>query len=271
MNNLTPDLERIVDKILASTKYRNATYLDETIRNLVISESQIIQNEAKLEKSVRKKLHNIVASYLGDPNYKEAEEIITAAITTSNEKNIKKACIDIMNFHLSTRERIPILDEIYPEIFTITGKPRSILDLACGLHPLSIPWMGLQKNTSYYAYDIHLERVDFINHFLTALEMEPLAVKKDILAAFPKETGDIAFILKEVHRFEQRKKGVSLDIITNLRVNYVVISFPIMSISGQFNLLGSYENLLEKILRFKSWHFEKLVFKTEVFFIIKKV
>ena len=46
-----------------------------------------------------------------------------------------------------------------------TNASDRVLDLACGLHPLAFPWMGLPLTTQYYAYDIHQPRVDLIGHF----------------------------------------------------------------------------------------------------------
>ena len=66
-------------------------------------------------------------------------------------------------------------DNFYQTIFHQTGLPSSLHDLACGLHPLSFPWMGLPLTTLYYAYDIIQPRIDFINHFFSKIGISPMA------------------------------------------------------------------------------------------------
>jgi 16S rRNA (guanine(1405)-N(7))-methyltransferase len=270
MVNNQIDYEKIVRRILESPKYRNSSFLEETIRDLVESEAIHLRNEGQLERSVRQKLHNVVAFYLGEPDYQIAERLLLSAVEEENINTLKLACIGIMEHHTSTRERIPILDKIYKSIFSITGKPSSLLDLACGLHPLSIPWMNLGDNVNYYAYDINLERVRFLNLYFSSVGMKPLASHQDILASFPKEKGEIAFIFKEIHRFEQRKKGISVKLIESLNVPNVVVSFPTKSISKQHNLSAGYKRLFYKLVSSKPWIINELLFDNEIFFVITK-
>ena len=58
-------------------------------------------------------------------------------------------------------ERISIYKDLYKQIFKITKKPKSILDLGCGLNPLSYPLMNL-KNVTYNACDIAINDLNLI-------------------------------------------------------------------------------------------------------------
>ncbi len=113
----------------------------------------------------RTRLHHIMAAYLGDPLYNTPEDPVMIAARSGNQQLLRESCIGAMQCHASTRERIPYLDEFYTRIFVVTSQPKSIIDVACALHPLGIPWMNLAPDTLYYAYDIHRPRVDYLNRF----------------------------------------------------------------------------------------------------------
>ena len=61
--------------------------------------------------------------------------------TLKNHPFDSKESLDIHNklliSHKSTKERLEYYPGLYKSLFNITGKPASILDLACGLNPLS--------------------------------------------------------------------------------------------------------------------------------------
>jgi len=79
---------------------------------------------------VRKKLHNIVAPYLGDPDYPLAAKTLEDAFQPGDSQAVKAACARLLATHASTLERLKILDEFYPRLFSLTGSPKTILDLA---------------------------------------------------------------------------------------------------------------------------------------------
>jgi len=60
--------------------------------------------------------------------------------------------------HKSSMERLSFYPDLYEKLFAITGKPDSILDIACGLNPLSFVYMGFDSkdnhNVQYYAAEL---------------------------------------------------------------------------------------------------------------------
>jgi 16S rRNA (guanine(1405)-N(7))-methyltransferase len=75
-------------------------------------------------------------------------------------------CERAMRSHASTRERLPDLDEFYAGVMQRTGALESVLDVACGLNPLALPWMGLPAGGRYLACDIYTDMVSFLNKIL---------------------------------------------------------------------------------------------------------
>ena len=57
------------------------------------------------------------------------------------------------------REVIPQPAEVLAGNLHLLPKTGEALDLACGLNPLSLPWMGLNDEATYHVYDIDAERI----------------------------------------------------------------------------------------------------------------
>jgi len=262
------EIAAIVATIKHSRKYQD-TY-EETIRALVQVEAGRFKTKKKIEKAVRQRLHRIMAPYVGDPDYAAAEAELTAAFRPDSQQAIRETCARILASHVSTRERLPILDRFYEEIFRVTGKPGAILDLACALNPLTFPWMGLPTTVEYHAYDVHERRIAFINTFFSLQGLFPLGKVQDIALRFPEEEADVAFFLKELPRFEQNYGGVGLALLATLRVRHLVVSFPTVSFHGGRALTDHYRRFFYDFIARKEWPVVEIEFESELVFCADK-
>ncbi|HWR65852.1 MAG TPA: hypothetical protein VN364_07010, partial [Bellilinea sp.] len=241
-------LARLNREIQTSYKYRGLDLPLETLHDLLTMEMAKGRSGNTALQAVREKLHNIVAPYLGDPDYTAAHGTLDAAVNSGDPENIKAWCREMMESHASTRERIPQLETFYEELWALTGCPESILDLACALHPFGLPWMNLPAITRYYAYDLHAPRITLINRFLVAMGHEALARVQDILVNPPEVEADVALFFKEAHRFEQRQKGCNRPFFEALRVRWLLVSLPAADLSGHHSLVERQRNLMDSIL-----------------------
>lgn len=183
---------------------------------------------------------------------------------------VKFICAQILAAHASTRERMPILEEFYRRLFARIGRPRSIIDVACGLNPFAFPWMKLPASTIYHAYDLHHPRVDLINHFFKLQGLQPLAVARDVLVHPPQEEADAAFLFKEAHRIEQRQRGANVPLWQALKVRYLVVSLPAESLSGKHNLMERQRALVQSVVSGQPWTVDEMIFENEMVFVIEK-
>jgi 16S rRNA (guanine(1405)-N(7))-methyltransferase len=266
------EIERLIDSLKQSRKY-GATH-EATIRELVLAESGHYKKAKQVEKAVRKRLHSIMAPYLGDPDYERATRELTAVFTTNDPAQIKACCHKLLYDHLSTRERLPILDDFYRQIFAVTGRPRSLLDIACGLNPLAYRWMGLAgapEPVHFYAYDIHAPRIDLINHYFRLEGLPPLARLQDVALNPPQETADLALFLKELPRFA-RNYGSDLarSFLHNLNVRWLVVSFPTVSTHGGRSLVERYRDYFHELID-PAWPVTELLFDSELVMIAEKI
>jgi 16S rRNA (guanine(1405)-N(7))-methyltransferase len=228
------------------------------------------QNSQKsVLKSVRRKLHNIVAPYLGEPDYAAYSAKLSKIRDSSLQSNeLRSFCLEILSEHASTKERIPFHSQFYSELFQEVGKPGSVVDLACGLHPFAFPWMGLPLSIEYHAYDILQPRIDFINLFFTKIGLKPLAENRDILVNPPLIRSDLGLFFKEAHRFEKRQPGCNRNFWQSLIVSNLAISLPTQDLSGTHRLIDYHRQLVLENLPEGS-EVKEIEFPNEVLFILK--
>jgi len=255
------DVQKMVKDILNSRKYRELGLNPATVKDL-------IRQEANQRKSVRRKLHNIVAPYLGEPDYAQLSiQLHQLEDVSLDSQELREFCHGVLSEHASTAERIPKITEFYTRLFTATGQPESILDLACGLHPLAFPWMGLPLSTQYHAYDIIQPRIDFINSFFEKIGLAPLAENRDVMIHPPQIPADLGIFFKEAHRTEKRQPGCNRAFWDSLNVDVLAVSLPTQDLSGTHSLLDQHRALVSENLPDNA-SLEELLFEDEIVFLI---
>jgi 16S rRNA (guanine(1405)-N(7))-methyltransferase len=263
-------VQAMVAKVLDTKKYRHTGLNPVTIEALIHYEAPYHTSKKQLLKTVKRKLHNIVAPYLGEPDYAALTEDLQQIQDCSlDSPQLIEFCRTALSAHASTAERIPVMSEFYSRLFTAAGIPNAILDLACGLHPLGFPWMGLPTTVRYHAYDILQPRVDFINQFFIKLGMAPLAENRDILIDPPTQPADLGIIFKEAHRFEKRQPGCNRVFWESLNVKYLAVSLPSQNLSGTLNLLDGHRSLVHANLP-DNRRVSEILVDTEIIFLIER-
>jgi 16S rRNA (guanine(1405)-N(7))-methyltransferase len=264
------DVDTIVAELGQSRKYHAIGLCDDTIRDIVITELERQKTPKAAIQSARKKLHEVMALYLGDPDYAAATRLLEAAFASGDPGAVREVCADVLRAHDSTRERLPLLDTFYPRVFAVTGYPQTMLDVACGLNPLALPWMGLPPGARFLAYDIHQQRVDFLNRYFALQGVEGAAYMQDILVHYPPESGDVALLLKEIHRMEKRRRGIVLPLLDALDVGWIVLSSPTHSRTGRHGVKAVYRQQVHAILADRPWPVTEIEFENELVYCVRK-
>jgi 16S rRNA (guanine(1405)-N(7))-methyltransferase len=262
--------EELITSLLTSRKYRALDLPRETLQDLVEKAAEMTHNPRELNHIVRQKLHQLVAPYLGDPDYLACQHDLDIAYQTGDTEQIKAACRKILAAHASTRERLPILPHFFERLFAHTGQPHVILDLACGLNPFALPWMGLASDTLYYAYDLHQPRLDAINHLFGLNGMQPLAIHQDILVSPPTIKADVAFFFKEAHRFEQRRRGCNREFLQQIHARHLLVSLPTQNLTGTHLKTDQHRRLVMESIAGLPWQIQEIEFENEIVFCIEK-
>lgn len=267
--------DEITQKIKNTKKYKHLE--PSLIEQVVSSVAGRYQSSYEVDRKARNILHQLWGAYYNDaPNFKKMAKQYQQNI--QQKIPIKQALLPILATHASTRERVGLLAEFYAKIFATTGTPESIVDHACGLNPLTIPWMNLPKETSYSAFDIDAHGTEFI--------IDIIELTKEIQSgAFPESTfisqqsiqssvnhsSEVAFFFKCITCLDHLEKGIGLKALEQQVCKYAVVTFPIKSIKGyEKGMKDFYANHFEQYLAGKPWGIEKLTFQTELVYVLKK-
>jgi 16S rRNA (guanine(1405)-N(7))-methyltransferase len=271
------ELDRIAAAVATSKKYRSICA--DTIRRIAERELASRGNVKAAAKATKRRLHQVYGAFEQDFNYEAAYQQLRDAYELDSDDEIRAACRHVMGQHSSTRERLPILDQFYTDIFEITGQPSLLLDLGCGLNPLALPWIdrippqgsGQSPGIRYVPLDIDADRVRFLNRYLALAGLEPLARCQDILSHPPNDAADVALLLKMSPTLERQDPGATLGLIEQLAAPYVVVSFAVKSLGGrEKGMVEYYQQQFLGWLRDRQWPAEKLAFDSELVFIVRR-
>jgi len=176
-----------------------------------------------------------------------------------------------MGYHASTRERLPILDQFYAGIFSYLPPIRSVLDVACGLHPLAISWMPLGEDAEYYSCDIYHGMMNFLQAYLAIINMRGSAQVRDVIQHCPTHKVDVAFILKTIPCLEQVDKSAGSRLLHTINADHLVVSFPISSLGGKRKgMVEHYETRFRELVAHEKWEIKRLEFSSELVFVVRK-
>ena len=262
-------LDQVVKEISRSSKYKDID--KQVIRR--IAEKEFSENTRIKEaiKVTKRRLHQIAGVFFTSrPKYSYWLEELRR-LKGFDDSRFRETCIRIMRLHSSTKERLEVLDKFYAGIFSEVSPVNSVLDLACGLNPLSIPWIPQFERLEYRAYDIYADLVDFLNAYIRLLPVKGHAEVRDVLFDPPRRKGDLALILKTIPCFDQIDAAAIQTMLEKINVDNLVISFPVRSLGGiEKMMIRNYTERFEKITRQMDWNIKKILFKTELVFLMSK-
>ena len=265
------DVDHLVNTVLASKGYREIA--PSLIREIAAQELTKRRSLKEAIKATKNKLHQVSGAYLdGAENYSAWLLELHEAMSSGERDRLRAWCRQIMQHHASTRERLPILDQFYTEIFAHLPPIHSLLDIACGLNPLALPWMPLTKGATYLACDIQQDMMAFLQQWFHAeSSVQGCAQVCNVLSACPTDSIDVALLLKTIPCLEQIDKTAGLRLLHTIQADYLVISYPVRSLGGKHKgMIDYYEEHFRKLVSQEAWGITKLIFPTELVFIVKK-
>jgi 16S rRNA (guanine(1405)-N(7))-methyltransferase len=260
-----PPRQQVVAALRASRKY--ADLCPQTLERVADWALDRHCGATEAVKAAKRKLHQVYGSYISRAPRKV--EPLVARVDPGDPAQCCRVCREILKGHASTAERAAFLPELYAELFAITGKPRSVLDLACGFHPFALPWMHLAPGTRYIAIDIDGWLVRLIDAFLGRLGFDADARCSDVLARPIPDAVDVAFVLKCLPCLEQQEKGVAVRLLASIQARHLVVSYPTRSLGGKRKGMDQhYGALMADIAKALDRPFTQVRFPGEVFYVV---
>lgn len=265
---LDRQLDSLVIEVLTSPKYRAIS--PDLIRTISAREMTKGRSPKETVKAIKNKLHQVAAAYQRSaPDYTRWQTQLTHAAATGVD--LRPICRTILAAHASTHERLPLLDEFYSRLFAGLPPINTLLDLACGLNPLSLPWMKLESTTLYHACDIYADEIGFLNSVLPLFAVEGSAVVCDLLTAVPSQPADVALLLKTIPCLEQVDKQIGPRLLEQINARVLILSYPRQSLGGRNRgMTVNYEAHFHSLVAPFAWPFDKIEFSNELVFRIFK-
>jgi len=211
-------------------------------------------------KAAKRALHELAGAFLGADSCRRAERLVRAMADEDGEGR-RRVCREVLRLHASSAERLPVMEELYERIRQAAadarGVPRSapvrVLDVACGLGPFALPWMGLSPGSSYRGVDADGRVVDLARTALPYLEVpelrEPPEVEvADVLEPPAAALGgiDVVLMLKTLPTLERLEPDAGVDLVRRTAAPVVVISTATGSLGGRRHL--RHDELIERTL-----------------------
>ena len=168
--------------------------------------------------------------------------------------------------HKSSKERLEFYDKVYSFIFSITGKPKKVLDLGCGLNPLS--YKDIKDGIYFIATELTNYDCEKIRYFFKKNEIKGEVIKSDLrtYSKFPEV--DVCFMFKILDSLESKGHLLSEKLIKEIKAKYIVASFSTQNIKGKkmnYPRRGWIEIMLQRL----GLIYTKYEESNEIFYIIK--
>ena len=260
-------LDALVERVVAGPKYRYVSR--DLIRGVGARELAIRRSLKEAVKATKNKLHQVGGAYFEaaiDYHY----ALAGLRVTRDDPAAFRQTCRDIMSLHASTRERLAILDDFYNVVLANLSDIRVVMDIACGLNPLALPWMPFAGQIEYVAYDVYADMMGFIGEFFEIVGVTGQAEVRDVIGNLPARTADLALILKTLPCLEQVDKTAVPRLLDAIQARYLLISYPARSLGGRRKgMVENYEAHFWEVAGGRKWTVQRFEFPTELAFLVE--
>lgn len=239
------DLDTVLATLRASKKYSGLA--DAALQRVAAWAVARHRSTREASKAAKRKLHQVHGAYF-DGKHLSAIDCALDRIGVADVETKKSICSEVLSLHASTAERSEILGSLYRAVFDVTGVPRSIIDVGCGLHPFGLPWMGLDSDCRYTAMDVDERLAARLDRFLGIMGQNARVYAGDILSDGVAEAADVALFMKVAPCFEQQSSGAFREILMKTQAAWSVVTFPVASLGGRdVGMRQHYERFIEEI------------------------
>ncbi|MHB8134814.1 MAG: class I SAM-dependent methyltransferase [Anaerolineaceae bacterium] len=263
-------LEAIVKEVQKGSKYRSVH--EDLVRNIAAIEIKKGRSNKETIKAVRNKIHQVGSAY--QPLGIDYNQLINQLQTLPKDMydpRVKEFCREAMGLHASTRERLDILETFYSTCLSNLTPIHSLLDLACGLNPLTLPWIPIRKDAKIFACDIYTDQIDFLNQFFSYFNIQGKAFCCDLTQEIPALETQITFILKTIPCLEQIDKHIGQRLLSGIQSKYLLISFPAQSLGGRDKGMRLfYSKHFQSLIQNQDWSVQSYSFSNEEAYLVEK-
>lgn len=261
---MTEQYDAILSKLLQSKNTRDVC--PDTVQRVWEDCKGRYKRTKDAEKAAREALHGITGAFMTPQEARQLGLDIQAWQADHTDVGLER----VMSRHASTRERLPLadMDALYRRIFSVTGRPRSVLDLACGINPLYLAARGIPT----VGLDISGLAVAAVNRFAEICGTQVSAICADLLCqgAIPSERFDVALMLKLVPLLERQRTIVALEVMNAVNASFLIVSFPTRTLGGRnVGMAAQYSAWMDTHMPAGRSVAEQFEMRNELFYILR--
>lgn len=269
---MSDDVERLVEAVIAGRKYRLVSR--DLVAHVVQSLAGRPGSPEEKVKLARSKIHQVAFAYLGPaPNYDRWLARIRSAAASGDHASLVEACCDAMRGHASTRERLPFLREFYATTIPDWSGIRTVVDVGCGLNPLSLALLDVPPDLEYFAYDVLGDLIDFLNAVFPLLGVNGHAELCDVVLTpeCVRRPSDLALLLKTLPCLDQIEPGAGERLLDAIQAERMLVSFPLQTLGGGRKGFGrTYETRFLEYVQRRGLSARRFVFPNELAFLVTR-
>ena len=263
------ELNELTAQVTQSPKY--AQLADSLINRVSAEELERQPSLSTAVKSTRTRLHQLTTAFLPtNINYALWLELFNSNQLLSEQAS-RDLAMRMMRLHASTAERLPVLEFFYRTSLASIAPLHSVVDLACGLNPLAIPWMPLADDFTYFACDVVKPLVDFLQKFFNLRGIHGEAEICDLSQSFPAQRADLTLLLKTLPLLTQMEKGLAEKVLAEIQSPHILISYPLKSLGGRAKgMQATYQASFEQLIAGKNFSVRKFEFSNEIAYLLSR-
>jgi 16S rRNA (guanine(1405)-N(7))-methyltransferase len=262
-------IDKFVAQVQESAKY--AQLDSNLVRQIAVEELRNQKDQRKALKSTRTRLHRLAGAFLAQKiDYAKWLDIFRS-LPRDDSEAFNETSLRMMKLHASTQERLPFLDTFYQTCLAPIAPVSSVLDLACGLNPLAMPWMPLQKACIYNACDVVVPLVEFLNDYFQLRGATGNAITCNLLQSIPQQKVQVAFLLKLLPILDQVDPNASINLLDQVKADHLLISYPSRSLGGRSKgMKQTYVEHFERITSGRNFEIQSFDFPNETVYLLSR-
>lgn len=261
--------QELIDQVSRSAKY--AQLAGTLVSRVTEEEAKKYKSKQAIIQSARTRLHQLTGAYLAPKiNYAQWLDKFKS-LDPKTHKGLESTSLRMMRLHASTYERIEVLPTFFQTTLASIAPVKSILDLACGLNPLSIPWMPLAEDFTYFASDVVSPMVHFLWHYFELFGINGNASILDLSYSIPSQPVQLALLMKTLPLMEQIERGLSGKILENLNAEHILVTYPLRSLGGRKKgMEETYRSQFDDLVSGRNWKIQEFAFPNEIAYLVTK-
>jgi len=239
-------------------------------------------SEKQVFKAVRRKLHTTYGSFQSKRKRKRnlyleelkliLEDSDGGFVDNPETRELRER---ILRTSVSSRERLDAdYGILYRHIEKLVGGFKSVVDLGCGMNPVSFSPERL-KRVRLEAYDIDENDIAFLNRYFKLVKVAGRAKAKildlhDLNRVKKLQHFDICFLFKIIDPLEERGHKFSEELLKSIKANFIVVSFATKTLAKK-EMNHPQRVWFERMIgRIGLDMFSKIKTKNEVYYVLKK-